>query len=157
MRAVLFLLLILSLAGCDRSRLYEQNHDFEARAWIVSDQPVFEFDITDTVNTYNVYCNIRNSVKYPYSRIFINYALQDSTGVSVSKNLISAFLFEEKTGKPIGSSGLGDVYDQQIPVLKKFKFKTAGKYSLKFEQFMRTDTLAGIHAVGFRVETAATE
>ncbi|HMV11032.1 MAG TPA: gliding motility lipoprotein GldH [Cyclobacteriaceae bacterium] len=157
MRILFFLLLIVFLSGCDRSRLYEKNHDFEERAWIVSDQPVFDFDITDTVKTYNLYCNIRNSVKYPYSRIFINYSLQDSTGTSVSKNLISAFLFEEKTGKPFGSSGLGDVYDQQVPVLKKFKFNKPGKYSMKFEQFMRTDTLAGIHAVGFRLETASIE
>lgn len=157
MRVTFFLLLALLVASCDRERLYEKNHDFDDRAWLVSDQPAFDFEIADTVKTYNLYCNIRNSVKYPYSRIFINYSLQDSTGTSVSKNLISAFLFEEKTGKPIGSSGLGDVYDQQIPVLKKYRFAKSGKYSMKFEQFMRTDTLAGILAVGFRLEATPTE
>ena len=157
MRVTFFLLLALLVASCDRERLYEKNHDFDDRAWLVSDQPVFDFEIADTVKTYNLYCNIRNSVKYPYSRIFINYSLQDSTGTSVSKNLISAFLFEEKTGMPIGSSGLGDVYDQQIPVLKKYRFAKPGKYSMKFEQFMRTDTLAGILAVGFRLEATPTE
>ena len=157
MRVTFFLLLALLVASCDRERLYEKNHDFDDRAWLVSDQPVFDFEIADTVKTYNLYCNIRNSVKYPYSRIFINYSLQDSTGTSVSKNLISAFLIVEKTGKPIGSSGLGDVYDQQIPVLKKYRFAKPGKYSMKFEQFMRTDTLAGILAVGFRLEATPTE
>ncbi len=157
MRVTFFLLLALFVLSCDRDRLYEKNHDFNDRAWLVSDQPVFDFEIADTVKTYNLYCNIRNSVKYPYSRIFINYSLQDSTGTSVSKNLISAFLFEEKTGKPIGSSGLGDVYDQQIPVLKKYRFSKPGSYSMKFEQFMRTDTLAGILAVGFRLEATPTE
>ena len=69
--------------------------------------------------------------------------------------MISTFLFEEKTGKPLGSSGLGDVYDQQVPILKNYQFKKSGTYSLKFEQFMRTDTLSGILAVGFRLEDAA--
>jgi gliding motility-associated lipoprotein GldH len=157
MRVLFFLLLCVLTCSCDRSRLYEKNHDFADRAWPVTDQPVFEFEVTDTVKTYNLYCNIRNSVKYPYSRIFINYSLQEAAGKSLAKNLISAFLFEEKTGKPFGSSGIGDVYDQQIPVLKKYKFRAPGKYNMKFEQFMRTDTLTGILAVGFRLETAAIE
>lgn len=154
MRVILFFLLVLLVCSCDRERLYEKNHDFAERAWLSNDSPAFDFEVTDTVKTYNLYCNIRNSVEYPYSRIFINYSLQDSSGTSVSKNMISAFLFEEKTGKPVGSSGLGDVYDQQVPVLKNYQFKTPGTYSMKLEQFMRTDTLAGILAVGFRLEAA---
>lgn len=157
MRILLFLLLILFIGGCDSNRLYEKNHDFTDRVWLSADNPMFTFEVYDTTKAYNVYCNIRNSVKYPYSRIFINYSLQDSSGLPVSKNMVRAFLFEEKTGRPIGRSGLGDVYDQQIPILKNYQFKKSGSYTLRFEQFMRTDTLAGILAVGFRVETDPTE
>lgn len=154
MRITLFLLLIVLIGSCDRNRLYETNYDFKDRVWISTDNPVFDFEVNDTTKTYNVYCNIRNSVEYPYSRIFINYSLQDSSGTSVSKNMISTFLFEEKTGRPLGISGLGDVYDHPILILKTYQFKKTGLYTLKFEQFMRTDTLAGILAVGFRLETA---
>ncbi len=158
MRVILFFLLALLILSCDSDRLYEKNFDFTDRAWPSSNQPAFEFVVDDTAQAYNVYCNIRNSVEYPYSRVFINYSLQDSLGTSISKNMISAFLFEEKTGKPLGSSGLGDVYDHQVPVLKNYHFKKSGKYNLRFEQFMRTDTLTGILAVGFRLEaTTATE
>lgn len=152
MRVILFSLLVVLIWSCDSDRLYEKNHDFEDRAWLASDKPVFEFTVSDTLKHYNLYCNIRNSVDYPYSRIFITYSLQDSSGTSVAKNLISAFLFEEKTGKPLGSSGLGDVYDQQVPILKNYKFPKSGTYSINFDQFMRTDTLSGILAVGFRLE-----
>jgi gliding motility-associated lipoprotein GldH len=155
MRVFLFFLLIVLLWSCDSDRLYEKNHDFDTRAWLSGDKPSFEFIVSDTLQAYNLYCNIRNSVDYPYSRIFMTYSLQDSSGTSVSKNLISAFLFEEKTGKPLGSSGLGDVYDQRVSILKNYQFKTPGTYTMKFEQFMRTDTLSGVLAVGFRLETAA--
>lgn len=154
MRIAFFLLLVFLISGCDSGRLYEKNFDFEDRAWISDNQPAFEFEVTDTVKTYNLFCNIRNSVEYPYSRIFITYSLQDSTGTSLSKNMISAFLFEEKTGKPVGSSSLGNVYDQQVPILKNYQFKKAGRFSVRYEQFMRTDTLKGILAVGFRLESA---
>lgn len=154
MRAALIFLVACLVCSCDSERLYEKNHDFNDRAWLSSDQPAFDFVVSDTLKAYNLYCNIRNSVEYPYSRIFINYSLQDSSGTSVAKNMISAFLFEEKTGKPLGSSGIGDVYDQQVLILKNFQFKTPGPYTMKFDQFMRTDTLSGILAVGFRLEAA---
>jgi gliding motility-associated lipoprotein GldH len=154
MRVTLFFLFAFLAWGCDRDRLYEKNHDFENRAWLADDEPAFAFEVPDTLMAYNLYCNIRNSVDYPYSRIFINYSLQDSSGTPVSKNMISAFLFEEKTGKPLGSSGLGDVYDQQVLMLKNYRFKAPGTYRMKLGQFMRTDTLSGILAVGLRLETA---
>jgi gliding motility-associated lipoprotein GldH len=93
---------MLIFFGCDSNRVYEKNHDLEERAWISTEHPVFEFTVQDTSTAYNLYCNVRNSVTYPYSRIFINYSLQDSTGTSVTKSLISSFLFEEKTGTPLG-------------------------------------------------------
>ena len=62
------------------------------------------------------------------------------------------YLFEPKTGKPLGKSGLGDLYDHQIPVFRKYKFSKAGVYQMKLEQFMRTDTLAGMISVGVSVE-----
>lgn len=157
MRVILFFLLAFVAWSCDSNRLHEKNYDFEDGTWLSDNKPAFDFDVTDTVKAYNLYCNIRHSVDYPYSRIFINYSLQDSVGTSLSKNMISAFLFEEKTGKPLGSSSLGDVYDQRVPVLKNFRFKKAGHYNLKYEQFMRTDTLKGILAVGFRLESAPNE
>ncbi|HET9053833.1 MAG TPA: gliding motility lipoprotein GldH [Cyclobacteriaceae bacterium] len=153
MRTTFIFFLAVLAWSCDSDRLYEKNHDFKNRNWPVSDNPRFDFDVRDTVSTYNLYCNIRNSVEYPYSRIFINYSLQDTTGTSLSKNMVQAFLFEEKTGRPLGSSGLGDVYDHQVAILKNYQFKKPGTYSITFEQFMRTDTLAGILAVGFRLET----
>jgi gliding motility-associated lipoprotein GldH len=157
MRILFFFLITLVFFSCDSNRVYEKNQDLEERAWLSTQQPAFEFVIQDTTQAYNLYCNIRNAVTYPYSRIFINYSVQDSAGVSVTKNMISAFLFEEKTGKPFGSSGLGDVYDHQIPLLKNYTFKKSGQHAIRFDQFMRTDTLSGILAVGFRLERAVNE
>ena len=57
-----------------------------------------------------------------------------------------------KTGKPFGTSGLGDIYDHRFELLKDYQFPTRGKYRIKLEQMMRMDTLHGILAVGVRVE-----
>jgi gliding motility-associated lipoprotein GldH len=153
MRIIVFLSIILLASSCDDSRVFEKNYDFKEREWQVTEKPSFEF-IVGNNQPYNLYCNLRNSVAYPYSRIFINYTLKDSAGLELKKEMINTFLFNEKTGEPIGSSGVGDIYDQQLLLLKDYNFKQPGTYTIQFEQFMRTDTLQGVLAVGLRVETA---
>jgi gliding motility-associated lipoprotein GldH len=153
MRVVLFFLLgAVLFSACDDSRVYEKNVDFEHKAWMAGHKPEFEFIIPDTAQSYNLYCDLRNSVSYPYSRIFFNYFLQDSIGLVLNKKLVNFMLFDPKTGKPEGTSGLGDIYDHQLPLLLNYKFPYAGIHKIKFEQFMRKDTLDGVFAVGIRVE-----
>jgi gliding motility-associated lipoprotein GldH len=140
------------LLGCDESRVYEQNTDFPERYWTVNEKPEFEFTIEQPADRYTLYGNIRNSVSYPYARIFFNYYLQDSTGADIETKLESQHLFDGKTGKPFGNSGLGDIYDHSFPLLTNYQFKHRGRYKIKLEQMMRVDTLKGILAVGVRVE-----
>jgi len=148
-------LIAVTLVACgDSKRVYEQNVDMNERVWMVSDKPKFEFEIDNTPQRYNLYGNTRNTVSYPYARLFFTYYLQDSTGRELQKNLVGEFLFDAKTGKPFGKSGIGDLYDHQFLMLKDYQFKSPGKYAVTLEQFMRMDTLKGITAVGLRIEKA---
>jgi gliding motility-associated lipoprotein GldH len=147
-----FTIIAIFVVACDESRVYEKNIDFNSRHWLVSERPEFEFEINDTLQSYNLYCNVRNSLDYPFARIFITYYLQDSSGATLEKQMVRELLFDDKTGEPRGESGLGDIYDHNIPLKTNYRFPYSGKYSMDFEQFMRTDTLAGILAVGLRVE-----
>lgn len=153
---ILFFLVVIMMS-CDDKRVYEEYVDFEERYWLVNEKPEFEFVIEDPRLKYNIYSNVRNSVSYPWSRLFLTYYLQDSTGAALKKEMITNYLFEGASGKPLGSSGLGDIYDHQFLLLKDYRFSKAGKYKVKFEQLMRTDTLEGMLAVGLRVEKASIE
>ncbi len=148
------LFLALFAAGCDDTRVFEQYQDFEQRSWLISEKPEFEFEIANTVDQYTLYCNVRNSVSFPYSRLFVKYELKDSTGKVLEGKMMPAFLFDQQTGKPQGSTGLGDIYDHRFPFISNYRFPGPGKYSVSFEQFMRKDTLEGVLAVGLRVERA---
>jgi gliding motility-associated lipoprotein GldH len=153
MRSVILILLVCGLLlACDDKRLYEKNLDFEHRAWMETHKPEFEFVIQDTTAAYNLYFNFRNTLDYPFSRLFFQYYLQDSLGLAFKKDLMTAMIFDPKTGKPFGSSGLGDIYDHQFSILKNHKFPYPGIHKIKFEQFMRIDTLDGVLAAGVRVE-----
>lgn len=153
MRSLMLIFMLAVVASaCDDARVYEKNFDFEHRYWLANEKPEFEFEIPDNSVRYNVYFNVRNSVSFPYSRLFFKYHLQDTTGNEVEGKLVPSFLFDQHTGKPEGSSGVGDIYDHRIPLLSNFAFPKPGKYKVSFEQFMRQDTLEGIMAVGVRLE-----
>jgi gliding motility-associated lipoprotein GldH len=140
--------------SCNDNRVYEQVVDFNNQEWIVSDKPSFEFEIDDIESKYNIFSDVRNAVSYPYARFYFTYYLQDSSGVEVQRKLVGEYLFDAKTGKPSGKSGIGDLYDHRFLLLQNYQFPAKGKYRIVFEQFMRMDTLPGIVAIGVRVEKA---
>jgi len=145
----------LLFSACDTNRVYEYNKDFSDRTWKTKDTAVFDFQIKNAGAKYNLYYNVRNTIDYPYARLFIHYSLTDSSGNELSRKLVNNDLFDQKTGQPTGNSGLGDIYDHQFLLLKDIEFTHQGKYLLKLEQYMRQDTLPGIIAVGVRVENSA--
>ena len=155
MRLGIIFFLMAVLFSCDTDRLYEENINLKERFWLVDDPKVFYFNIEDTSQSYSIYYNVRNSLEYPYARLFIQYTLSDSAGTPIEKKLNAQFLFDQKTGKPFGQSGIGDVFDHQFLIIEKQVFKQPGKYQLKIEQYNRQDTLRGILAVGYRLEKSS--
>lgn len=152
MRLLVFVLLALLVIACDNQRVFENYVEFPARKWPAKEPATFEFEIKNAAQEYNLYYEVRNSIDYPWERIFVRYELKDSTAV-LSEKLVFNTLFE-KSGKPLGRSGLGDVYDHQFEVLTHYRFPQAGTYRFTLHHENRQDSLAGILAIGLRVELA---
>lgn len=150
-KLVVFVFVVLVFTSCTDNRLYEDYVDFEGRFWAVTEQPAFEFQIDDPNAKYGLYCNIRIAESYLYSDFNFQYTLSDSSGNVLAKRLVVKDVFDRKTGKPFGESGLGDIYDHQVQ-LADYDFANPGKYKITLEQFMRKDSLEGVLAVGVRVE-----
>ena len=157
MRSFWGLIILFTLYSCDQTRVYEQQIDFENKAWDVNDKPRFEFEITDHTKNYNIYYTVRNSLEFPFSRIFITYYLKDSVNTELQKDLVSAYLFDQKTGEPHGDSAIGDLFDHRFPLLTNYHFERPGVYNITLEQFNRQDTLMGVLALGVRVEVVTTD
>ena len=143
--------LLFGLVSCDPNRVFEENIDFENPYWI-KDQPAeFEFEIQDISTEYDLFFNVRNSLSYPFQNIYIQYTLKDSLNREVLSELKEFYLFDQKTGKPLGD-GLGDIFDDSFPLNEDYSFKNTGIYSIKLEQFMRLDSLPMILSVGLRIQ-----
>lgn len=142
----------LAMATCRHpERLYEVNTQLPKRQWVVTDTLRYSFRIHDIAPAYQLSYQVRNTLEYPYSRLFVFFSLRDSTGRLVAKNLAANDLFNPKTGQPYGSSGLGDVYDHRFTLLDSLRLERNGRYHLNLVHQMRDDTLPGIAAVGARV------
>lgn len=152
---------ILFLSSCqDQNRIFERNEEFPKGEWQRQNHPTFEFKITDTTQTYNVLYNVRNTMDYEFSNIYMNYILEDSVGNTLYQNQLQAFLFDQ-AGKPTGeksfffSLAVADIYDHYYLCLSHIKFEKSGTYRLKLKQYMRNqDPLKNILAVGVRIEKA---
>lgn len=144
---------IFIVIGCDNKRVFEDKKDFPEKYWVFNNPADFEFEIDDTEQAYNLLFNIRNTAKYQYQNIYLQYYLEDSTGRLLSSELKNILLFNAKTGVPLGK-GLGDILDIEKTFLEKYTFENPGKYKLRIDQFMRQDSLPEILSVGLRVERA---
>jgi gliding motility-associated lipoprotein GldH len=143
----------LLMTGCDSSRIYETNRDFEGGLWPISDTLTFDIQIPDTTSRYNVLLNVRNTIDFETARLFVQYQLLDS-GKVIRQRLVEQNLFDKKTGKPFGESGLGDIYTHQFLLEPGISFPGTRAYQIRVNHMMRTDTLNEIRSIGIRVEKA---
>jgi len=145
------LLVVLLVSSCDKTRVYEENHEMKERGWYIDSLQRFSFQINDASKPYNVFINIRNSDQYPYYNLFLRYYLTDSLGNELKSQQLELMLMDAKTGKPQGT-GLGDIFNHQFNLLHGFRFPNSGTYTIMLKQYMRQDPLPNIYSVGVRVE-----
>lgn len=139
--------------SCDDNRVFEEYKELDEAFWHKDSITTFSFQIQDPELNHNLFATFRNASSYPFYNIYFQYTLKDSLDSVLTSALHEAKLFDEKTGKPLGS-GLGDLFDHTVPVLQDYQFTNKGEYSLSLQQFMRLDTLPFVLSVGARVERA---
>ncbi len=145
---IVFLLLGLASA-CDSNRVYEKNLEIPDGVWNRNQKVFFDVLIEDSLSAYNVYVNVRNGGMYPKSNLYL-FVSTSAPGGLVLRDTFECVLADEK-GKWLGS-GLGDIWDHQIPFKMNVRFPKLGVYRFEYEQAMRVEQLPFILDMGLRVE-----
>ena len=141
--------LCLFLKSCDKNRVFDQNIKIPGSIWNKENIIQFKVNISDTVISHNIYINLRNGSKYPYSNIFLFISTHAPNGISVRDT------FEIKLADNRGAwlgKGIGNAFSNQILYLKNIRFPYRGIYVFDIEQAMWNSKLAHILDVGLRIE-----
>lgn len=148
-RLLAFLVLTLVLAGC-KNVMYQNSEAIPNKNWEATRNISFEVEVTDTVNGYDFYIDLRNESSYQYANIYMFVNSTFPNGKS-ARDTVECFL-TDKTGRWLGT-GLGDIIDNHILFKENVRFPNAGTYMFSFEHGMRQESLSGILDVGISLET----
>jgi gliding motility-associated lipoprotein GldH len=149
----LLILVLFAFAACNSDRFYERAHNFEG-SWNRYDTATFKVNISDTLQAYDFYFDIRNNNQYRFSNLYI-FLHSDFPNGTISHDTLE-FILAKKDGEWIGR-GMGDIKENNIMVRKAFRFPVSGEYVFELEQGMRVENLTGIEDIGIRIEKADTK
>jgi gliding motility-associated lipoprotein GldH len=144
----LILALGLGLAACHKP-VYQHQVSLKDGLWTYADSVVFEPEIQDTQQTYDIYLQLSHQKDYPFANAYCELEIQFPQG-KPRKELVSIELADE-VGKWLGKCS-GSSCQRSISFLEKAKFEQIGKYKIIFRQYGRQDSLQGIQNIGLRID-----
>jgi len=145
----LLVAVLLFLAGCKESRVYEKNLPVEGSGWNYGTVKSFDVHILDTAALYDMYINVRHTDAYPYQNVWLTMTtvFPDS---SKQENKINIQLAEP------GGKWTGDCVDgicfNTVLVQNGFHLGQSGTYTFMLEQDMRINPLPDIMDIGIKLE-----
>ena len=144
------LLVVILFSACNNNVVYDENKEVNQRAWKTTDKLYYEVDITDTIKSYKLAINIRNTIEYPYSNIYFYLNTILPNGKVTKCDTIECYLaYPDGTWKGKGNS---KIRDNRFWIAKNVKFEQKGKYTFELRQATIDSTLKGICDVGLHLE-----
>jgi gliding motility-associated lipoprotein GldH len=142
----LFFLLVTLAFGCSDDRIYEDFQAVPTGNWGMQDTIRFDLGDLDLTGRKSMIA-VRFNEGYPFSNCYVRVISYDSAGVILENKLINMPLFDSKSGEPLGK-GIGSTYTKYDTLPFSFKPETR---SLTVLQYMRTEQLTGIEALGVKI------
>ncbi len=141
-------MLILLLSSCDPTMVYDHYQQPEDGLWKWTDAREFKVDLTDTVSMHNIYLQLRHTVDYPMSNLYIFVHVKGPSG-QLLKDTVNMIL-ANPDGRWIGK-GTGNLRELRLLYRKNTKFGQQGTYTFTLEQGMRNPELP-VTDLGIRIE-----
>lgn len=136
---------LLLFSACGRKIFYEKIVPIPNEVWNIDSILHFEFEITDSMQFYNIYFDIRNSIDFETQNFYIFLNSEFPNGDTGRDTL--GFIMSDPYGKWNGR-GNGRVKDNQFLYKAKVRFPRTGTYKFSAVQGMREDDVRGITDFG---------
>jgi gliding motility-associated lipoprotein GldH len=146
--AAALIIACLSTACNKEEILFEKEYPCQNGTWQHKDTLDFAFDIADTMALYDIVLTVKHRTDYAYQNIYTQIFTKFPAGER-TKQLVNIDL-ADNTGKWNGT-GSGKTREYDVDIQQNAFFNQAGKHVITLEQFMRTESLAGIESVALRL------
>lgn len=149
LQLLFFITLMALFSACDKNKVFDHYKALPEAGWHKDSLQVFELNVTNTLQTNNMYINVRNDIKYKYSNLwlFIEIESPDSTAKTDTFEIVLA----DPAGKWLGT-GFGGIKSNQVIYKRSVNFPIPGLYKINIGHGMRSNLLKGISDIGVRVE-----
>jgi len=155
-KPVVFLILLL-IVSCDSNSVFSSYESLDSK-WEGRTSVDFTFQAPDTIQPYNLFINVRNNEKYPFSNLFLIVNMEFPNGNAVTDTL------EYQMTKPDGSwlgEGFTSLKENKLWYKENVIFPVSGEYEIRIEHAMRINgkvdgvkILEGVKDVGVKIEKA---
>ena len=153
---LVFFITLMLFISCDSNHVYDVYKSVP-NSW--HKDSIVSFNITppDSINTYNLFVNLRSTNDYKYNNIFLIVEMAFPHGKTIKDTL--EYRMAEPNGKLLGT-GFTDVKENKLWYKEQVVFNEKGDYVINIQHAMRENgkvngvvALEGITDVGFRIET----
>jgi len=127
----------------------DQNEAIRNKEWSSKQSPEFIVSVKDNTPPFQFYLNLRNTVEYPFSNIFVLVHQQNPD--KSRKTYRIKVILANREGLWRGKSA-GNIFAHQVRFLKNVHLPDTGTYTFRIEHSMRLNPLPGINDVGLRIE-----
>lgn len=152
--------ILFLVISCDSNTTVSKNKSLSG-VWNKDDVVKFDLPQLDSLKTYNLFVNLRNTNDYKYNNIFLIVAMNFPHGKIVTDTL------EYKMANPDGTwlgNGIGSIKENKLWYKEYVSFKEEGSYAVSIMHAVRNNgnvegvtNLEGITDIGFSVEEITQE
>lgn len=150
-----FFLFAWTMVSCDSHTVFSETTSLEGQ-WGSEETVQFSLPELDSLKTYNLFINIRNTNDYKYNNLFLIVSMNFPHGKTITDTL------EYRMAAPDGSwmgQGIGDIKENKLWYKEDVRFFEDGVYTVEIAHAMRNNgevegvsKLTGIMDVGFSIE-----
>lgn len=146
---------LMGMVSCDENFVVSEYKATDQGAWDKSNIIEFTFADIDTVQSHNMFINVRNDGTFPYSNLFLIAELNFPSGETVKDTLEYEMALPD--GRWLGT-GQGSIKENKLWYKEGIVFPSFGVYTLRLSHAMRKNgsvegiaVLPGITDVGFEI------
>ncbi len=146
----------LLFLGCGKGPVYSEFQPLEDGSWERDEIKEFKISGLEENQNYQIYINVRNDNKYPYSNLFLITELEYPDGATYVDTL--EYTMAKADGTWLGK-GYGSIKENKLWYKENINFTDTGVYTVRIEHAMRKNgtvdgvvELPGITDVGVEIE-----